>query len=258
MIQFVAAPSASPDDAIVEYEEDPDRDEPMAFQEHSDTIDNLYYPLLGRVQSPTCYVARDLRVYPDHSDMNNYRAPDILVAFNVPYRVRHEYFIADEGKAPDLVIEILSRYTARKDLGEKLDWYHQAGVREYVILDPLGEFASQPRMQRYWFDNAKDPLARRRLLADPDGLLRSEIIPFAWLVHEGWVRLIDPATRQVFPMLRELEMQLRLDYIAQMNREAMLRSEAEQARAEAEAQQARAEALEREVQALRRQLEERR
>ena len=38
--------------------------------------------------------------------------------------------------APDLVIEILSPGTARRDLGEKLRLYAESGVTEYWIVDP--------------------------------------------------------------------------------------------------------------------------
>jgi Uma2 family endonuclease len=37
--------------------------------------------------------------------------------------------------APDLVVEVLSRGTARKDRGEKLRLYAATGVREYWIVD---------------------------------------------------------------------------------------------------------------------------
>ncbi len=37
--------------------------------------------------------------------------------------------------APDLVVEILSPSTSRKDLSEKFDRYQRAGVREYWVVD---------------------------------------------------------------------------------------------------------------------------
>ena len=41
--------------------------------------------------------------------------------------------------APDLVVEILSPGTARRDLGEKLRLYAESGVAEYWIVDPILE-----------------------------------------------------------------------------------------------------------------------
>jgi Uma2 family endonuclease len=38
--------------------------------------------------------------------------------------------------APDLVVEVLSPGTARRDLGEKLRLYAEVGVAEYWLVDP--------------------------------------------------------------------------------------------------------------------------
>ncbi len=39
--------------------------------------------------------------------------------------------------APDLVVEVLSPATARRDLGEKLKLYADSGVGEYWLVDPV-------------------------------------------------------------------------------------------------------------------------
>jgi Uma2 family endonuclease len=38
--------------------------------------------------------------------------------------------------APDLVVEILSPWTSKKDLNEKFRLYEKSGVREYWVVDP--------------------------------------------------------------------------------------------------------------------------
>jgi Uma2 family endonuclease len=44
--------------------------------------------------------------------------------------------------APDLVVEVLSPGTRRRDLTQKRQWYARYGVREYWIIDPrMGEIA---------------------------------------------------------------------------------------------------------------------
>ena len=41
--------------------------------------------------------------------------------------------------APDWIIEILSKSTSKKDLGEKFSIYQNAGVREYWVIHPMEE-----------------------------------------------------------------------------------------------------------------------
>ncbi len=57
--------------------------------------------------------------------------PDILV-----YCDRSKLTEAGGRGAPDLVVEILSPSTSRKDLREKFDLYEKHGVREYWVVDP--------------------------------------------------------------------------------------------------------------------------
>ena len=60
--------------------------------------------------------------------------------------------VQDKGivGAPDLVIEVLSRGTARNDRGHKKDVYEKFGVREYWIVDPLSL-----SLEQYVLENGK-------------------------------------------------------------------------------------------------------
>ena len=49
--------------------------------------------------------------------------------------------------APDLVVEILSPYTFRKDLSKKFDLYERAGVREYWIVYPMEKIIHVYRLE---------------------------------------------------------------------------------------------------------------
>ncbi len=64
----------------------------------------------------------------DHSVVQ----PDVIFVSPERFSVLRERI---EG-APDLLVEVLSRGTARRDRGEKLILYAQTGIREYWIVDP--------------------------------------------------------------------------------------------------------------------------
>lgn len=218
--------------------DDEEQDEPLAGQDHHDTIDSLHYPLRSRLSGPHCFVAAELRVHRNPRNLRDYREPDILVAFGVPDRMRRRYLLWEEGKAPDLVIEVLSPSSEDNgDLGPKRDWYRREGVREYVVLDPSGEFAPQPRMQAWVFGSRSDGSADTHRVAGLGETLWSTVIPFGWRMVEDWVRAVERDTGEVFPPIWELEPRLRNEL--RLLREA-------QAQAEEQARQA----LEREREAI--------
>jgi len=70
-------------------------------------------------------------VFADHSIVQ----PDVIYVSKARAGILRERV---EG-APDLVVEILSAATARRDLGEKLRLYAESGVVEYWIIDPTLE-----------------------------------------------------------------------------------------------------------------------
>ncbi len=66
-------------------------------------------------------------------DVDTVVQPDIVV-----YCDRSKLTEAGARGAPDLVIEILSPSTSKKDLNDKYDLYQRRGVREYWVVDPAG------------------------------------------------------------------------------------------------------------------------
>ena len=71
------------------------------------------------------------------------RYPDLLVAFGVKpeaYKARNAYVIADQGKPPDLVLEVASPSTGRVDVEEKRVDYAALGIPEYWRFDETGEY----------------------------------------------------------------------------------------------------------------------
>jgi len=64
--------------------------------------------------------------------------PDVLVVCD-PAKITSSHI---EG-APELVAEVLSPSTSAKDLREKKRLYQRSGVREYLVVDPLGLYAQR-------------------------------------------------------------------------------------------------------------------
>lgn len=71
---------------------------------------------------------------------------------------------------PDLVVEVLSRGSARYDRGDKLSWYGRYGVRECWIVDPLATTVEVVSFE------APDRSAARRRYAGSQ-VVRSTVLP---------------------------------------------------------------------------------
>ena len=70
--------------------------------------------------------------------------------------------------APDLVIEVLSPSTAKRDRGVKFDVYERHGVREYWLIDPEARFVevyqrADDRFQRLGVYGVEDTFASAAL-----------------------------------------------------------------------------------------------
>jgi Putative restriction endonuclease len=73
----------------------------------------------------------------------DFRGPDFFAVLGVPKRERKSWVVWQEGKGPDVVIELLSDSTAAQDKGEKKAIYQdRLRVPEYFWFDPFsGEWA---------------------------------------------------------------------------------------------------------------------
>lgn len=86
---------------------------------------------------PSDFVAADLLWYPTEGDNQTRMAPDVMVALGRPKGGRSSYLQwREEGVAPCFVAEILSPSNDADEMSEKLAFYEQHGVEEYVVIDP--------------------------------------------------------------------------------------------------------------------------
>ena len=174
-------------------------------------------------------------------------APDIFVSFGVPNRKRLSYVVWEEGKPPDFVLEILSRSTWRRDVGEKKTIYQSMGIREYWTFDPTGGFQDPPLLGYRLVDGAFEPID-----AVPGSPLTydSAILGLTLYVEDGVFRMKDPETGEYLLSFTELSEANRTAKDARRWAEAARRQE-EAARHQAEAARRRAEAARRRAEAAR-------
>ncbi len=86
---------------------------------------------------PTVAVFSDLKMVWDIEGLSQ-PAPDVAVIPNVKDRdrPRRVFDVAVEGTRPRFVLEIVSPRYREPDREDKVEIYEQAGVEEYVIIDP--------------------------------------------------------------------------------------------------------------------------
>lgn len=118
---------------------------PAPLNLHQDVSGNLFNVFKNYLKGTKCKVysahfdVRLLKEIKEDKDVFTVVQPDICI-------------ICDSNKldpkgrgcigAPDLIIEILSKSTSKKDYNDKYNLYEEAGVREYWIVSPSEKFVS--------------------------------------------------------------------------------------------------------------------
>ena len=115
---------------------------PMETQRHKLQMDLLVDPLITWLvlDQGRGFVGGNMFVYFSPSQVRNqdYRGPDVFVALDVPVGERKSWVVWEEGKGPDIVIELLSESTAERDKGEKKQIYqNQLRTPEYFWFNPF-------------------------------------------------------------------------------------------------------------------------
>jgi Uma2 family endonuclease len=220
-------------------------------------------------------------LYYEEGNVKKQVAPDVFVTLGVPANpFRRTFKVWEEGKAPDLIIEVTSRSTKKEDQKTKFELYQNIlKVREYILFDPLDEYL-KPALQGFRLEDG-----RYVPIETVAGRLPSNVIDLHFERSGSDLRLFDPRTDRWIPVRLEVddaamaerrksEVDLRHAEAARQNAEAEKQNaEAEKQNAEAEKQKAEAEnrefaqalsasdakrsELEREIERLRRELERR-
>lgn len=190
---------------------------------------------------PMVYVSGNLLLFYERGNKRKHVSPDVLVVRGVPKLPRRDYYLLwEEGKAPDVVIEITSKTTRSEDQKKKWTLYRDVlKVPEYFQFDPTEDYL-RPPMQGFRLEDAQyvpiEPVADR---------LPSAVLGLH-LERDGTeLRLHDPATGRRLLSPRERAERAEADRVrAEADR---ARAEADRARAEADRVRAEADRVRAEV-----------
>ena len=239
-----------------------ERDLPPDCEEHEKVVvttghkkleDELPFALRLRYEGQNVFVGADLMVYFDGHDPNRTTArrlgPDLMVALDVPDRPRDTYAVWEEGKAPDFVLELLSKSTWEKDVMRKPALYRRMGAREYFLVDPIGRIV--PRLWGWRFQDGRTVRVPYTMVTSGLAGLYSETLDLhlchthPWpdlpydLPEAGKVRWRDPKTGELLETPKEGTR--RADEQEQRADAQEQRADAQEQRADAEARQSKKE-----------------
>lgn len=219
-----------------------DDGEPMETARHRQQMTILIESLEDAWQArDDFYVGGNMFLYFSETQTrhNDFRGPDVFVVLNTTRRERRAWVVWEEdGKGPDVVIELLSEKTEHIDRGEKMRVYaRNLKVGEYFLFDPFSAL-----LEGYELDVARGVYSRKtpddagRLSCKQLGLSLAGVRSTLHGVDATWLRWLTPEG-EVLKLPVE-----RADEATQRANAETERANAEAERANAEAERANAEA----------------
>ncbi len=176
---------------------------------------------------PQVFVAGAMVLHYEKGRRDRYLSPDVFVVRGIPKgetRDRRNYLVWEEGRGPDVVIELTSEWTRDEDQIEKRAIYQDIlRVQEYFLFDPLHDYLVPPLQGLRLASGGYRPIRRVR------GRLPSKVLGLHLEADGDLLRLYDPAARHWLSIPPE-------------DRESLRRLEAERIEAERALQATRAKA----------------
>jgi Uma2 family endonuclease len=186
---------------------------------HRDLMVILIEVLRAYFAGQRVYVSGNLLIFYERGNRRRHISPDVFVVRGVADYQRPNYLLWEEGRGPEVVIELTSATTHREDMGRKMDLYRDTlRVREYFLFDPDGDYLDPPLQGYRLRRGAYHPIRAVR------GRLPSQVLGLHLEADGRHLRLWNPALGTWLPTPAERlqqEMQAR-------QQEALARQEAEQ------------------------------
>jgi Uma2 family endonuclease len=164
-------------------------------------IQNLAYLVIMLdahfAKEPDVFVAGNMFVYYARGDRHVHVSPDVFVVRGIPRQgnpERRRYLAWEEGKGPDVVIELTSESTREEDYDDKMWIYREKlKVPEYFLFDPYGEYLDPPLQGHRLVDG------QYQRIQAVDGRLPSAVLGLHLESDGLQLRLYDPATKRWLP-----------------------------------------------------------
>jgi Uma2 family endonuclease len=144
------------------------------------------------------YVSGNLLVYYVPGERFRYVSPDVFVVKGVPKGHRLNFLTWEEGKGPDVVIELTSSSTRDEDLKDKFMLYEQfLRVPEFFLFDPLNNYLDPPLCGFRFREGSYHPIRSLK------GRLPSRELGLHLERAGKELRLFNPSTGKVLPTVQE-------------------------------------------------------
>ena len=184
------------------------------------------------------YVSGNILLYYERGNIKSRISPDVLVTLGVANGPRRTYKVWEEGKAPDLVIEVTSKKTKARDRGLKKGLYEALGVKEYLLFDPTSDYLD-PRFQVFRFEGGRHV----PVLAPESVGYESSQLGLTFRVVDNQLRIFESQSQRLLLNGRELGHQAkqqsqRADQAARRADQAARRADQEANRADQESARA--------------------
>jgi Uma2 family endonuclease len=144
------------------------------------------------------YVSGNLLLYYVPGNKRKHVSPDVFVVRGISKRKRPYYLLWDEGKSPEMIIELTSKSTRKEDLDTKFKLYRDIlRVQEYFLFDPFAEYLKPPLRGFRLTDGQYLPIQ------PVEGRLPSEVTGLHLERDGTMLRLYDPVAGKWLPTPEE-------------------------------------------------------
>jgi Uma2 family endonuclease len=159
-----------------------------------ETLEDLF------ASDPMVYVSGNLLDFYEEGNRRKHVAPDVFVVRGIPkHPARDHYLMWEEGRGPNLVIEVTSKTTQRVDRTKKLKIYRDViKVPEYFQFDPTEDYLKPSLQGHRLVDGEYAPIV------PVNGRLLCEFLGLEFERVGQTLRLRDPATGHLRTRLERL------------------------------------------------------